>query len=184
VPNCWNTTWDACNSRSATPRALGTCVDFTQEIAPIFTGVCSTCHSGTNPPRGLRLDTYANAMAGGASGNTIVSCQPDASLLYQKISMATPPVGARMPFGGPYLSDNQIARVRLWIEQGAAQSCPVAAARCSDQTPPTFAGIASATLEGASAAKLCEAALRGFDATGDGVFLDAMEAIVGPWTTS
>lgn len=32
-------------------------------------------------------------------------------------------------------------------------------------------------------AKLSEAALRGFDATGDGVFLDAMEAIVGPWTT-
>ena len=32
-------------------------------------------------------------------------------------------------------------------------------------------------------AKLSEAALRGFDVTGDGVFLDAMEAIAGPWTT-
>lgn len=31
-------------------------------------------------------------------------------------------------------------------------------------------------------AKLSEATLRGFEATGDGVFLDAMEAIVGSWT--
>ncbi|MEZ5408266.1 MAG: hypothetical protein R2761_09585 [Acidimicrobiales bacterium] len=33
-------------------------------------------------------------------------------------------------------------------------------------------------------AKLSEAALRGFDTTGDGVFLDAMAAITGPWTTT
>ena len=48
----------------------------------------------------------------------VVPGKPEASLLYTKLT-ATPPCGARMPFGGGALPDAQIEMVRSWIAAGA-----------------------------------------------------------------
>jgi len=99
--------------------------DFQQIQDTIFTPICTACHIGANAPRGLRLDaanSYAllvNVASSEVPGTLRVSPgNPDASYIVQKLQ-GTNSVGARMPFGGPYLSQAQIDLVRGWIAAGA-----------------------------------------------------------------
>ena len=104
---------------------------FTATVQPIFTASCATgfCHTGDNPAAGMNLS------AGAAYSNTINvpanelgtmmrirPGQPDSSYLIHKIQGTHLTVGgirARMPLGGPYLSDSVIALVRTWVTLGA-----------------------------------------------------------------
>ncbi len=148
-----------CNRKavSATPRGLGECVDYQQGVRPILEANCTRCHVGDAPPQGLRLDSYAGVHAGGRTGNEVIRCQPDSSLIYLKVSLETPPVGARMPLDGPpFLTAFQQETLRRWIEVGAPDSCAEPGSICDDQTPPGFGGITSATVTANGAgATLC-----------------------------
>ncbi len=143
------------NERSATPRAAGSCVDFATDVLPILTANCVSCHGGATPPRDLRLDSYAGVLTGGLTGNEVVGCQAASSLLYLKISQDNPPVGQRMPLGGPYLTATQTDTIQRWIAAGAAPSCPTDPALCSDANAPTFGGLTGASLTTPTAAHLC-----------------------------
>ena len=95
---------------------------FVRDVAPALRGC--VCHRSGNTSGGLRLDTYATVMLGGSHRGTnpeVVPGKPLESLLYQKVSMTQPPVGQRMPLGGPYLSLAEIERIRAWIEAGAVE---------------------------------------------------------------
>ena len=91
-------------------------VDFLLEIRPIFQTSCYSCHSATNTSGLLRLDDKKAAMKGGSSGAVITPGDGKTSRLMQRI------LGerglARMPMGGPPLTDKQIALIRAWIDQG------------------------------------------------------------------
>ena len=68
------------------------------------------------------MDTYANLMAGGNSNATnpeVIPGDGANSLIYQKVSMTTPPVGDRMPFGGPFLTPADQLKIKTWIDEGA-----------------------------------------------------------------
>ncbi len=91
----------------------------------VFTPICSVCHSGGSAPQGLRLDaSNSYAMLVGISSaevpglKRIAPGDPDASYLIQKIE-GHASVGARMPFGGPYLDAATIALMRQWVSNGA-----------------------------------------------------------------
>ncbi len=73
------------------------------------------CHGGT---QGLFLDSYGGVMAGSVNGAVIAPGSPDGSKLVRKIR-GTEAVGGRMPFGGPYLSDDQIDLIAAWVAEGA-----------------------------------------------------------------
>ena len=99
--------------------------DFQQIQDTIFTPICTACHIGANAPQGLRLDaanSYAllvNVSSNEVPGTLRVNPgNPAASYIVQKLQ-GTNAVGARMPFGGPYLSQTQIDLVRGWIAAGA-----------------------------------------------------------------
>jgi hypothetical protein len=49
----------------------------------------------------------------------VVPADPSTSLLYRKLSETKPPCGSRMPPTGP-LNSQELARIRTWIEDGAA----------------------------------------------------------------
>lgn len=92
----------------------------------VFTPICSVCHAGGSAPQGLRLDAANSyAMLVGVSSSEVPSLKriapgdADNSYLVQKIE-GHAAVGARMPFGGPYLDANTIAMIRQWIGSGAA----------------------------------------------------------------
>jgi cytochrome c5 len=96
----------------------------------VFTPVCSACHSG---PTGPALPAGMDLRSAGASYENLVGVpsleqnsllrvnpgDPDMSYIVQKLE-GTATVGARMPFGGPFLEQTTIAAVRQWIADGAS----------------------------------------------------------------
>ena len=98
-------------------------VDFNRDIRPILNRHCLSCHGADEAHResGLRLDEARSAMAPADSGlAAIVPGQPDESELIARVdtdddAIRMPPVDV-----GDRLSDEQIAMLRRWIEQGAA----------------------------------------------------------------
>ena len=96
----------------------------------IFGAICINCHTGSNAPRGLRLDSEENSYAflvNHAADEKpelmrVNPGNPDASYIVQKLEGASGIVGSRMPLGGPYLSQTQINSVRDWIANGAPRT--------------------------------------------------------------
>jgi hypothetical protein len=103
---------------TAAPPSAKTTVSFSQNVKPIFNSPsvgCIGCHGGTN---GLFVGTVADLLKGGVHGPAVVPGNSAQSLLIRKLS-ATPPFGARMPFGGTPLPDSTIQIIKNWIDQGA-----------------------------------------------------------------
>jgi len=99
-----------------------TLVSYASEIQPLLTDHCVICHSSpANPAFGdLDLTTYASLMDSvGPHAPVVIPTNPVSSYIIQKIEGTATP---RMPMGGPYLTDQQISLVRLWIEQGAVNN--------------------------------------------------------------
>jgi uncharacterized membrane protein len=109
-------------------------------VAPVFNQRCIMCHSGAAPPHGLRLDSYAQVMAGGAHGPVVVAGAPAKSELVRRIRGDSQP---RMPLGGPpWLTDGDIALIERWVTAGAHAGEPNTA---QPQTPGAPSGPQSGT---------------------------------------
>jgi hypothetical protein len=116
------------NGQPLVPGAQGNgplTADFGSIQAQVFTPICTVCHAGANAPEGLRLDSANsyNLLVGVSSAEVpslfrIKPGDPDNSYVIQKLE-GHAAVGARMPFGGPYLSGAVIAVIRQWITDGA-----------------------------------------------------------------
>ncbi len=101
---------------ASAPPSPGKTLSFQTDILPILENAgCVGCHGGTS---GLTVGSVAGLLRGGLHGPAIVPGKADSSHVVQKIS-PNPPFGARMPQGGPYLSDATIQLIRTWINQGA-----------------------------------------------------------------
>jgi formylglycine-generating enzyme required for sulfatase activity len=89
-------------------------VAFASDIAPMLEEHCVTCHYPDRKLGDLDITSRAELMASKA----VVAGQPDVSPLYTLSAMPSDRAGA-MPPGGPRLSDENLAVLRRWIEQGA-----------------------------------------------------------------
>jgi hypothetical protein len=98
----------------------GSCPDVPQQV---FATVCSTspgCHATADKTMGLDLQSpnvasrLIGVMAMGGPGLLIDPSDPAMSVMYTKLT-ASPPFGARMPFGETPLDDATIACVLQWI---------------------------------------------------------------------
>jgi hypothetical protein len=97
-------------------------VSFNQHVRPILSGNCFYCH-GPDPKHreaDLRLDVRDGATVDLGGYAAIVPGKPDESALLKRVSshdpdeMMPPPASKK-----PHLTDEQIAILRRWIEQGA-----------------------------------------------------------------
>ena len=94
----------------------------------VFTPICSVCHSGVGAflPGSMDLTDVASSFASLVDVTSIQEPpllrvdpdDPDISYLIHKLE-GTQIVGARMPDGGPFLSQETIDVIRDWIQQGA-----------------------------------------------------------------
>src|SRR5436305_2997867 len=82
---------------------------FREQIRPILTGKCLTCHAGDKKKGGLDLTRRASALAGGKSGPAVLPGKGPESLLFQKLQ------AQEMPPQNP-LSAEQIEAFRTWIK--------------------------------------------------------------------
>jgi hypothetical protein len=104
---------------------------FTEVYTTILGPVCSNCHTpggdGSFQDFSSQSSAYAALVGVTASGpecgssgeQRVVAGNASQSLLFQKVSEANPPCGARMPLGGQPLSGTQLTLVENWINQGA-----------------------------------------------------------------
>src|SRR5262249_12959351 len=94
-------------------------VDYLKQVKPLLSARCYACHGALQQKSDLRLDTAALIRQGGSRGPAIVGGNSDESLL---IDAVTGTNGMRrMPpkdEGAP-LSEQQVAILRAWIDQGA-----------------------------------------------------------------
>ncbi len=87
-------------------------------VAPIFSEHCASCHDPDDKEGGLDLTSFAAARQGGGSGQTIEPGEPEQSRLYRLITRQERPF---MPRNADQLAAATLAKVKLWIEQGAAE---------------------------------------------------------------
>jgi hypothetical protein len=85
------------------------------DINPIVTKHCVMCHSAQGAGRGLRLDSYALAIAGSQDGPVLLPGDPAGSELIRRLKGLSTP---RMPFLSYPLADDEIALVVGWVEAG------------------------------------------------------------------
>ena len=99
-----------------TAQAAPTAVDFVRDVQPILSNNCYECH-GPKAKGGLRLDLRDAATRGGVTGNTIVAGKSADSVIIHRLKGD----GGedRMPLRKAPLTDEQIATVAAWIDQGA-----------------------------------------------------------------
>lgn len=110
----------ACQSRKIEPVEPGEPVSFSQDIQPIFTEFCAPCHIDRRTS-GVRLLTYQRVTSSvGAQYEEEIVTPGDAegSPIIDKLE-PSPQFGVRMPRGRPPLSNEQIALIRAWIDEGA-----------------------------------------------------------------
>ncbi len=88
------------------------------EVRAIFAHNCYQCHSENKQKGELILENKEGVFKGGESGPVIVKGSPDASELYKRITLS-PDHDDVMPKKGKVLKKNEIALIKLWIEQGA-----------------------------------------------------------------
>ncbi|HYK89344.1 MAG TPA: DUF1553 domain-containing protein, partial [Acidobacteriota bacterium] len=93
-------------------------VDFDRDIRPILSDNCYACHGPDEKKRraSLRLDTREGAFA---KSNVIVAKDPERSRLIQRISSADPDFHMPPPESDRVLTENQIALMRRWVQEGA-----------------------------------------------------------------
>ncbi len=99
-------------------------VSFSQQVFPILSKMCFTCHGAEQQLSGLDLRSRDSMLKGGKHGPSVVPGDASASRLYRRAAGQEEP---RMPFGGR-LSDAQVATLRDWINQGAPWETPSGAA--------------------------------------------------------
>jgi mono/diheme cytochrome c family protein len=118
------------SSSPSTPSPTVSGPTFSQQIqAQILTPACVACHTdeGRTPAGGLNMkpgSAHANLVGvsstGKAGATRVIAGNPSGSYLVQKLEGASDIVGLRMPRNGPpFLTAEQIALIRLWIQNGA-----------------------------------------------------------------
>jgi mono/diheme cytochrome c family protein len=93
-------------------------VDYVKEVKPILAEHCYRCHGASQQKSGLRLDTAALALKGGANGAGYKPGLSSESLLIQALQGTHDNV-ARMPYKKPPLADARIQTLARWIDEGA-----------------------------------------------------------------
>ena len=111
--------------------ATGAPATFTAVYTDVLGPTCSTCHrpggigsfqdfSAQAAAYGALVGVKASGPSCGSTGETrVVPGDASGSLLFQKISEASPPCGAMMPLGGPPLQSAQVTLIEDWINAGA-----------------------------------------------------------------
>jgi uncharacterized membrane protein len=90
----------------------GELIDYATQVQPIFNAKCTMCHGASG---GLDLSSYAGLMAGGATGDSVNTCDGVGSYIYTKVT-GDPP---SMPLGGTPLTEAELEALQLWIDEGA-----------------------------------------------------------------
>lgn len=96
-------------------------VDFEKEILPVLKNNCLACHNQTKAKAGLVLETPQTILKGGESGPAVVPGKAAESLLFKAAAQLDdtkmPPKDNKV--NAADLKPEELALLKLWIDQGA-----------------------------------------------------------------
>lgn len=93
-------------------------VSFSREVAPILQARCLACHRADKAKGKFRVDTFAELLKAGSSGETpVVSGDSGKSALHRFLIARDP--DDRMPQDADPLPSSEIEIIRRWITEGA-----------------------------------------------------------------
>lgn len=95
-------------------------VSYEKEIEPIFYKRCVTCHSGSVKESKLDIASYEGLVKGGRRGTAIVPSKGEQSLVWKLMGRHQKPF--MPPKGEELATADEVALVKLWIDQGAKAS--------------------------------------------------------------
>ena len=107
-----------CAISGATPAyEAGLAVQYAN-VQRVLDGKCTSCHTGADAARGLRLDSWQALIAGSDHGEAVIPFDAARSLL---VELTTKLVGGPHPaeVGGETLNDADVALLNGWIDEGA-----------------------------------------------------------------
>ncbi len=91
-----------------------------RDVQAILSAKCWVCHGRTEKKAGLDLRTRDSLLRGGKSGAAIVPGNADGSLLVKRIgAQEMPPPKLQEQFSVRGLTDDEFAKVKRWIAEGA-----------------------------------------------------------------
>ena len=95
-----------------------TSISFREEIEPYLKANCGSCHSSDKHNSGFVVETSLALFKGGTKfgGKVIVPGKSAESLLISYLSGKIQP---RMPLNSAFVNTEQLAKIKLWIDQGA-----------------------------------------------------------------
>lgn len=133
------------SAQNRVPPASTRKVDYKQDIQPLLSLKCYSCHGSEVQQAGLRLDLRQNALRGGDYGPVIKIGDSAASKLIRRLVDGDG--GLQMPPTEP-LSDEEIGLLRAWIDQGAEFRTDIVAEAPRKTVDPTVTALITAVRTG------------------------------------
>lgn len=96
--------------------AAGGSVSFANDVLPLLTSRCGSCHGESRRQEDLSVTSYANLMAGSKNGLVVIAGNANDSLLVELVATQ------KMPKRGPKLTPDEIQLITDWVNQGAADN--------------------------------------------------------------
>tara|TARA_R110002049_G_scaffold27321_2_gene94133 strand:+ start:291196 stop:294021 length:2826 start_codon:yes stop_codon:yes gene_type:complete len=93
-------------------------VDYTKDVAPILRKYCGGCHNQDDAEAGFNLESHSALLAGGDNGVVVTAGSGNSSRLLQMIRGTIDPVMPPEDEAQP--SEDEVAVIETWIDQGAA----------------------------------------------------------------
>ena len=106
---------------------------FDELIHPMVKQRCQSCHNEDKMKGELRIDTREKFLEGGESGPMFVAGNLDESDMYHRITLPEEHDDHMPPEGKRQLTEDQVAIIGWWIEQGAPLDETVAQLSVSDE---------------------------------------------------
>lgn len=113
-------------------------------VQPILAEKCYQCHNNKKQKGDLRLDSPEAVQKGGENGAIITAGNAEKSKLYEYLTLPEGNDNHMPPKGKPQPTENDIALIEWWIQQGAPFDKKVAALQKTDKIKPILASLSSA----------------------------------------
>ncbi|WP_341835698.1 c-type cytochrome domain-containing protein [Chitinophaga pollutisoli] len=92
---------------------------FAHVVRPILEEKCMSCHNPSKAKGGLDMKAEDKMLSGGKNGKLFIPGDPAASLLMLRLHLPEADKKHMPPAGKPQLTDDEIAILHHWIQQGA-----------------------------------------------------------------